>query len=183
MAEGPALRLVRRGRCHVFGDDVPIDDGIIPRRFPAERITDPAKLTPHIFESIDPEFVRRVQPGDIVFAGRNFACGKPRVQGFIAMAALDLAVICTSMPYNMMRRAVAHAIPVLVGGPPAEGSVSTGDEVEIDFATGLLRNLTRGSEVFLPAMPSILLEIVANGGAQAALRTWLAAHPEQAVEP
>src|SRR5262245_33111178 len=100
------LRLVRRGRCHVFGDDVPIDDGIIPRRFPAERVTDPAKLTPHIFETLDAEFARRVQPGDIVFVGKNFACGKPRVQGFIAMAALDLAVICTSMPYNMMRRAV-----------------------------------------------------------------------------
>jgi 3-isopropylmalate/(R)-2-methylmalate dehydratase small subunit len=165
-----------------LGDDVPIDDGIIPRRFPAERVTDPAKLTPHIFETIDPALAGCVRPGDIVFAGRNFACGKPRVQGFIAMAALDLAVICTSMPYNMMRRAVAQAIPVLVGGPPPDSIVASGDEVEIDFATGWVRNLTRGTEVHVPAMPPILMEIVANGGAQAALRAWLASHPEQAVE-
>ena len=69
--------LIRRGRCHVLGDDVTLDDGIIPARFAAQRVTDPALLTPHLFETVDPGFASRVQRGDIVLAGRAFASGKP----------------------------------------------------------------------------------------------------------
>jgi 3-isopropylmalate/(R)-2-methylmalate dehydratase small subunit len=160
---------------------VPVDDGIIPHRFAAERVTDPRELARHLFESIDPGFAQRVRRGDIVLAGRNFACGKPRLQGFIAMAALDLAVVCTSMPYRMMRRAVARGIPVAVGGPEPRAIAVTGDEIEIDFAAGLIRNLTRDTRTRIPAMPTILRDIVAAGGMQAVLSDWLARHPEQAA--
>ena len=172
--------LIRRGRCHVLGDDVTLDDGIIPARFAAQRVTDPALLTPHLFETVDPGFASRVQRGDIVLAGRAFASGKPRMQGFIAMAALDLAVVCVSMPYKMLRRAVARAIPVVVGAPAA--LAATGDEVEIDFRAGTLWNFSKGASADLPPMAPILADIVAGGGAEASLREWLARHPEQARE-
>jgi 3-isopropylmalate/(R)-2-methylmalate dehydratase small subunit len=174
--------LVRRGTCHLVGDDVSLDDGIIPRRFAAQRVTDPRELVPHLFESIDPDLGRRVKPGDIVLAGRNFACGKPRLQGFIAMAALNLGVICTSMPYKMLRRAVARAIPVIVGGPEPHTIAAAGDEIEIDFSTGVVWNLTRDLRTSVPAMPPIMRDIVARGGMQATLRNWLACHPEQALQ-
>jgi 3-isopropylmalate/(R)-2-methylmalate dehydratase small subunit len=174
--------LVRRGTCHLIGDDVSLDDGIIPRRFAAQRVTDPGELVPHLFESIDPDFSRRVKAGDIVLAGRNFACGKPRLQGFIALAALNISIICTSMPYKMLRRAVARAIPVIVGGPEPSDIATTGDEIEINFSTGAVRNLTRDLRTAVPAMPPILRDIVTGGGMQATLRNWLACHPEQALQ-
>jgi 3-isopropylmalate/(R)-2-methylmalate dehydratase small subunit len=164
----------------VLDDDISLDDGIIPSRFATQRITDPGELAPHLFESIDPQLAQRLKPGDIVLAGRNFACGKPRLQGFIALAALDLAIVCTSMPYRMHRRMVARAIPVIVGTQP-HAIAGNGDEIEIDFATGSVWNRTRDRRTAVPAMPSILLDIVASGGMQAMLRRWLAEHPEQAT--
>jgi 3-isopropylmalate/(R)-2-methylmalate dehydratase small subunit len=172
--------LKRRGTCHVFGDDVSLDDGIIPARFAAQRVTEPRELVPHLFATLDPQFATRVRPGDIVLAGRNFACGKPRLQGFIALGALDLAIICTSMPFKMLRRSVARAIPVVVGAPEPHEIAATGDELEIDFETGALWNVTRDSRSTVPAMPGVLRDIVASGGMQALLRDWLARHPEQA---
>jgi 3-isopropylmalate/(R)-2-methylmalate dehydratase small subunit len=176
-------RLVRRGTCHVIGDNVPLDDGVIPRRFAAGRVTDAQLLVPHLFEGLDPGFAARVKPGDILLAGSNFACGKPRLQGFIAMEALDLAIVCLSMPYKMIRRAVARAIPVIVGATDSHAIANTGDDVEIDFATGTFWNRSRDSRVALPPMPTILCDIVAGGGMQAALKEWLEQHPEQALPP
>lgn len=167
----------------MFGSDVSLDDAIIPARFAAQRVTDPAALAPHLFENIDPEFASRAQPGDIVLGGANFACGKPRLQGFIAMRSLDLSVVCTSMPFKMLRRAVARAIPVIVGAPAPEDLASTGDEIEIDYAEGMLTNNTRNLRVAIPAMPPILQGIVSRGGAEAILRDWLLEHPEQGAEP
>ena len=182
MNEQTVQSLIRRGTCHVLGDNVSLDDGIIPARFATQRVTDPAELVPHLFESIDPQLARRIKPGDIVFAGRNFACGKPRLQGFIAMGVLDLSVICMSMPYKMLRRSVARAIPVIVGGPEPREIATTGDELEIDFSTGAVRNLSSDTRAVIPAMSPILRDIVLSGGLQAMLRQWLAQHPEQAVE-
>ena len=167
---------------HVIGNDVTLDDGIIPRRFAVERVTDACVLVPHLFESINPDLAQRIKPGDIVLAGRNFACGKPRLQGFIAMAALDLAVVCTSMPYRMLRRAIARAIPVIVGASEPQSIAASGDEIEIDYASGAIWNLTRNVHTAAPAMPPILRDIVASGGMQAALTQWLERHPEQAVQ-
>lgn len=164
----------------MLGDDILLDDGIIPARFATQRITDADALVPHLFETVDPAFAQRVQPGDIVLAGRNFACGKPRLQGFIAMGALDLSVICVSMPFKMLRRAVARSIPIVTGAPEAASIASTGDELEIDFSIGIVRNLSRGTETTIPAMPPILRDMVASGGMQALLKDWLAHHPGQA---
>ncbi len=178
MAEG----LIRRGFAHVLGDEVSLDDGIIPARFAAQRVTDPALLTPHLFETVDAGFATRVRAGDIVFAGRQFACGKPRLQGFLAMGALELSVVCASMPYKMLRRAVARAIPVMTGAA-GDLAVATGDEVEVDFSAGTIWNITRNIHSAAPPMPAVLAQIVAGGGMQAALLAWLAEHPEQAVAP
>jgi 3-isopropylmalate/(R)-2-methylmalate dehydratase small subunit len=174
--------LIRRGTCHVVGDNVSLDDGIIPARFATQRVTDPSELLPHLFETIDADFAKRVKTGDIVLAGRNFASGKPRLQGFIAMGALDLAVVCMSMPYKMLRRSVARAIPVIVDAPEPSNIAATGDEIEIDFATGAVWNLTRDMLTIIPAMPPILRNIVAGGGMQAMLKDWLVRHPEQALQ-
>ncbi len=175
--------LVRRGLAHVLGDDVTLDDGIIPARFAVQRVLDPALLTPHLFETVDAGFAGRARRGDIVFAGRRFASGKPRLQGFIAMGAMELSVVCGSMPYKMLRRAVARATPVMVGAPKLDRLVMTGDEVEVDFSDGTIWNITTNRRFAASPMPEALGAIVSGGGMQAMLRDWLAAHPEQAIAP
>jgi 3-isopropylmalate/(R)-2-methylmalate dehydratase small subunit len=97
------------------------------------------------------------------------------------MQAQGLSIICASMPGKMIRRAVARSIPVMIAGTQSQGLAATGDEVEVDFATGEFRNLRSGLHVGLPRMPAMLCEIVAGGGAEAALRAWLERHPEQAL--
>lgn len=179
MSEPESRSLVRRGACHVLGDDISLDDGIIPARFATQRVTDPEVLVPHLFESIDSKLAARIRPGDIVLAGRNFACGKPRLQGLIALAALDLAVVCTSMPYRMLRRMVARAIPVIAAGADPRGIATSGEQIEIDFATGTVHNLSRDTRSAVSAMPPLLQQIVAGGGMHAMLVRWLANHPGQ----
>jgi 3-isopropylmalate/(R)-2-methylmalate dehydratase small subunit len=175
--------LFKRGRCHVLGDGIPLDEGFIPFELAIQRVTDPAKLIPHLFERVAPGFSSRAKPGDIVIAGNEFACGKPHVQGFIALRALDMGVVCVSMPFKNLRRAVAKGLPVVTGAPSPAEIASDGDDVEIDFATGQGFNHTRGTRLALPAMPPILLEIVQKGGMEALLKSWLVEHPEQAAGP
>jgi 3-isopropylmalate/(R)-2-methylmalate dehydratase small subunit len=171
--------LIRRGRAHVFGDNVPLDEGVMAFKYAIQRITDPAELIPHLFEPLDPTFAGRVAEGDIVVAGSEFGCGKPHIQGFIAMAALGMGVICGSMPYKALRGAVSRGLPVLTGSSNAADWVQSGDEIEVDFASGEIRNLSRKLEHRLPAMPEVLQGIIAQGGAQGQLAAWLDEHSAQ----
>ena len=171
------ISLVRRGTCHVFGDDIPLDEGIMPFRLAIGRVNDPALLIPHLFTNIDPHFAARVKRGDIVIAGRNFACGKPHVQGFVAMAALGLGVLCESMPYASLRGAVSKGLPVLSTGPAVRDFAAHGDEVEIDFSSGTANNLTRGTLTQFAGLAPVLQEIISNGGTIGMLAAWLEANP------
>jgi 3-isopropylmalate/(R)-2-methylmalate dehydratase small subunit len=175
--------LKKRGRCHVFGDAIPLDEGVMAFKYAIGRVTDPKELIPHLFEHIDPGFVGRVKPGDFVIAGNDFGCGKPHIQGFIAMAGLDMGVLCGSMPYKALRGAVSKGLPVLTGCEGAADFAAAGDEIEVDFATGEAVNHTTGKKAKFPAMPEVLREIISNGGASGQLAAWLAKHPEQAAPP
>ena len=114
----------KRGVCHVFGDGVPHDEGVMAFKYAIERVTDPKLLIPHLFEQVDPSFAKRVKPGDIVVAGKDFCQGKPHTQGYIAMTALGMAVLCESMPHKSLRRAVAIGLPVLTGCDWADPSLT-----------------------------------------------------------
>jgi 3-isopropylmalate/(R)-2-methylmalate dehydratase small subunit len=174
--------LVIRGRCHVFGDNVPLDEGVMAFKYAIGRVTDPKELIPHLFEGIDPTFAARVKPGDIVIAGNDFGCGKPHIQGFIAMAALGMGVLCGSMPYKALRGAVSKGLPVLTGCTNGQFAAD-GDEVEIDFASGAARNITQGTQAQFPAMAPVLRDIVSRGGAAGTLQAWLDEHPAQRAVP
>lgn len=169
--------LIRRGICHVFGDDIPLDEGVMAFKYAIGRITDPKVLIPHLFETIDPSFAARVRPGDIVVAGNNFGCGKTHMQGFIAMAALGMGVLCGSMPYKAHRGAISRGLPVLTGCEDARAFAIAGDDVEIDFASGRAINHTRATQSQFPPLPPILGDLVAQGGLRGALTAYLEANP------
>jgi len=179
-AAASETRLVRRGRCHVFGDAIPMDEGVMAFEYVIKRITDPQVLIPELFKHIDPAFAARVQPGDIIIAGRDFGCGKPHGTGFIAMKALGMSILCESMPTRSHRNAVSRGLPILVDCAGLRDLVKTGDEIEVDFVSGEFRSLTTGATADLPGMPVVLLDIVRAGGTTGFLKNWLAAHPELA---
>jgi 3-isopropylmalate/(R)-2-methylmalate dehydratase small subunit len=116
-------------------------------------------------------------------AGGNFGCGKPHIQGFIAMAALEMGVLCQSMPHKSLRRAMAAGLPVLTGCTDCMQFAGSGDELDIDFDSSAARNLSTGAATRFPPLPPILRDILAHGGSTGSLRAWLMAHPELAAGP
>ena len=162
---------VLQGRCYRLGHNVPHAGGVIPDRLITAREMDPQKLIPHLFEETDPGFHQRVRAGDIIVTGRKFGMG-PKMNGYIAMQALGLGLVCESMPYLAYRAAIGCGLRVLTDCEGVTGLCETGDELEVDFASGRFVNRTRGLERRFPPMPPELQEIVALGGNVGWLAQW-----------
>ncbi|WP_296558874.1 hypothetical protein [Pigmentiphaga sp.] len=170
-----------RARCHVLGDDVPHDGGVMRFDFITGRVTDPALLIPELFNEIDPGLKTRIRPGDFIVAGKNFFCGKAHNNGMIAMKALGLRVLCESMPFRSFRAAIGVALPCLIQCKGIREFVQDGDELEVDFESGEVIDLTRGETRRYPAVARDIKTIVEEGGMQGLLAKWLADHPELAT--
>ena len=115
----------------------------------------------------------RCQPGDIIVTGRNFGMG-PKMNGYIAMQALGLGLVCESMPFLGYRAAVGVGLRVLTDCVNVLEMCETGDELEVDFASGMFVNHTRNIRREYPPMPEGLQEVVALGGNTGWLREWWA---------
>jgi 3-isopropylmalate/(R)-2-methylmalate dehydratase small subunit len=172
-----------RGRCHKFGDDIFTDTKLLPYKYGALYPFDAEKLVPHLFEEVTPDFHKRTQPGDFIVAGKRFAYGKSHPQGFIAMAALKLNLLCESMPYKSYRGAIGRGIVTHRRCEGIAAIVNDGDEIEMDFATGELRNLSSGASAQYAPVQPMLLEMMLEGGTSAMLARWRDAHPESMHSP
>jgi len=168
MADFPWLL---KGRCYRLGHEVPHAGGVIPDRLITSREFDPQKLIPHLFEETDPGFHTRAKPGDIIVAGRKFGMG-PKMNGYIAIQAMGLGLVCESMPYLAYRAAVGCGVRVLTDCGNATDLCATGDALEVDFESGRFVNRTRGAATQFAPMPPALREIVALGGNIGWLRDW-----------
>ena len=160
-----------RGRCYRLGDDVPHPGVVIPQWIIAGRFLDPEIVVPHLFEQIDPGFHERARPGDIIVAGRNFGMG-PKMNGYVAMQALGLGLICESMPFLAFRAAVGCGVRVLTDCADATCKVEMGDDIEVDFASGAFTNHTQGTAAQFPGVPEALRELIACGGNKGWLEQW-----------
>ena len=161
--------MILKGRAHRFGDDINTDY-IISSKYKAQtlRIEDAAK---HLMEDIDPGFADRIAPGDIIVAGRNFGMG-PKMNGYIAMQAMGLGLVCESMPFLAYRACIGVGLRTLADCPAVTGLCDTGDELEVDFSTGLFINRTRGITREYPPLPETLRELVRLGGNAGWLKNW-----------
>lgn len=164
---------VLRGRAYKLGHDVPHMGGVVPMRVVSEMRFDPKDIVPHLFAETDPGFAERARPGDIIVTGRNFGMG-PKMQGYIAMQALGLGLVCESMPFLAYREAIGIGLRVLTDCAGATGACETGDDVEVDFASGRFVNHTRGNSHQFPPVPEALRETVEVGGTTAWLARWWA---------
>ena len=171
-----------KGRCYRLGHDVPHPGGVIPSWLITAREMDPEKLVPHLFAETDPGFHERARPGDIIVTGRNFGMG-PKVNGYIAMQALGLGLVCESMPFLAYRAAIGSGVRVLTDCLNVTELCATGDELEVDFQTGQFINRTRDIRKEYPPLPDALQETVALGGNAGWLRRWRQQQELQASHP
>ena len=149
------------GKAHRYGDHVDTD-AIIPARY--LNTTDPDELASHCMEDIDVDFVRKVQSGDMIVAGRNFGCGSSREHAPLAIKAAGVScVIAASYARIFYRNALNIGLP-MVEQPEAVAAIADGDELEVDFAGGVIRDLTSGAQWRFSALSGPAAELIEAGG-------------------
>ena len=150
-----------QGTAHKFGDHVDTDV-IIPARYLST--VDPLELASHCMEDIDSEFIKRVKPGDVMVAGRNFGCGSSREHAPIAIKAAGIScVIAESFARIFYRNALNIGLPIIESEPAARG-IAAGDEVEVDLQAGVVRNMTQGTEFTFAPLVGMAATLVEAGG-------------------
>lgn len=150
-----------RGSVHRFENNVDTDV-IIPGKYLS--IIDEAELGKHAMEGIDPGFVARVRPGDIIVAGSNFGCGSSRENAPMAIKACGVgAVVAKSFARIFYRNALNVGLPIFEA-PQAVDAAAAGEELEIDAAAGTIRNLTRGTTFTAEPFPPFMQSLIDAGG-------------------
>ena len=150
-----------KGKVHKFGDHVDTDQ-IIPARYLVS--SDEKFLAEHCMEVTDPDFVKRVQPGDIMVAGINFGCGSSREHAPISIRASGIScIIAWSFARIFFRNSINRGLPILEC-PEAVDATDAGDEVEADLSTGTIRNLTKGQQFKAKPYEPFMMELLQAGG-------------------
>lgn len=149
------------GTVFKYGDNVDTDV-IIPARY--LNSSDPKELAVHCMEDIDREFVHKVQPGDIIVADKNFGCGSSREHAPIAIKASGVScVIAESFARIFYRNAINIGLPI-IECPEASRGIQAGDQVEIDFDSGIIYDRTRGTQFKGQAFPEFMQKIIRAEG-------------------
>ncbi|MDP2730745.1 MAG: 3-isopropylmalate dehydratase small subunit [Dehalococcoidales bacterium] len=165
-----------KGKVHKYGADVNTDV-IIPARY--LYLSDPDQLAGHCMEDIDPEFLKRVQPGDIMVATTNFGCGSSREHAPLAIKASGIScVIARSFARIFFRNAINIGLPLLES-PEAVDNIAAGDEVEVDLSAGTIKNPSNGRTFTAKPYPPFMSELIAAGGLIEHTRKRLAAGSNQ----
>ncbi len=160
-----------RGRAHCYGDNVDTD-GIIPARY--LNTSEAAELAAHCLEDLDPEFVKKVRPGDMIVAGENFGCGSSREHAPVAIKGAGVScVIAKSFARIFFRNSINVGLPALVC-PEAAGAIQDGDELAVALESGRIENVTQGGSYQAEPFPEFLQQIIAAGGLVAYTRRRIA---------
>jgi 3-isopropylmalate/(R)-2-methylmalate dehydratase small subunit len=164
--------MVFEGAVHKFGRDIDTDV-IIPARY--LNTSDPDELAAHCMEDIDEEFVKRVQPGDIIVAHENFGCGSSREHAPVAIKASGVSVVvAASFARIFYRNAINTGLPIVVC-PAAVQDARTGDRLRVDLSAGTVENLTQGGTYQAEAFPPFMQELIDRGGLLPYVKSRLAA--------
>ena len=152
--------LVLEGNCWKFGHNIPTDL-ITPTHVVFRGL---AEMAQHVLESANPEFPRKVQPGDILVAGRNFGCSSGRAIAPKAIRATGVgAVLAEFFARTFYRNGYEVGLPLLEA-PGVHELVETGDRLRVDIGQGIVENLTSGKSLRAAPPPNFLLEMLQAGG-------------------
>ena len=150
-----------KGHVFKYGDNVDTDV-IIPARY--LNSSDPKELAQHCMEDIDTEFVKQVQQGDIIVADKNFGCGSSREHAPLAIKASGVScVIAETFARIFYRNAINIGLPI-IECPEASKGIAAGDEVEVDFDSGMIYNHTKGTKFEGQAFPPFMQKIIEAEG-------------------
>ena len=150
-----------RGQVWKYGDNIDTD-AIIPARH--LNVWSDEELATHCMEDWDPTFVEKVKMGDIMVGGRNFGCGSSREHAPVAIRASGIAcVVAETFARIFYRNAINIGLPILEC-PDAVAGTEAGQTLEIDLASGLIRNVDTGAQFQATPYPPFMLEIIDAGG-------------------
>lgn len=156
-----------QGKAFRYGDDVDTDV-IIPARY--LNTSDAKELATHCMEDIDKDFVKQVQPGDVIAAGWNFGCGSSREHAPLVIKTCGVGcVIAKSFARIFYRNAINIGLAILECPEAADG-IAAGDQVKADFDTGVITNVTTGKTYQAEPFPPFIQNIIQKGGLMASLR-------------
>jgi len=152
--------MIIKGKVHKFGNDINTDD-IIAAKYLVS--TDAKELGSHCMETIQPDFAKTVQGGDIIIAGKNFGCGSSREHAPLAIKGCGIkAVIAKSFAGIFFRNAINIGLPFLESEDVDK--ICDGDSLEIDLSSGIIKNLSQNQVYKTSPFPEFLQEIVRVGG-------------------
>lgn len=149
------------GRVFKYGDNVDTDV-IIPARY--LNTSDSKELAAHCMEDIDLDFAKEVQEGDIIVANKNFGCGSSREHAPIAIKESGIScVIASTFARIFYRNAINIGLPILECDQAVK-SIEAGDKLEVNFDTGVIKNLTKNEEYQGEAFPEFMQKIINSNG-------------------
>ena len=150
-----------KGTVFKYGDNVDTDV-IIPARY--LNSSDPSELAAHCMEDIDKDFISKVQNGDIMVATKNFGCGSSREHAPIAIKAAGIScVIAETFARIFYRNAINIGLPIIECAEAAK-AIEAGDVVEVNFDTGVIMDITKGTSYKGQAFPAFMQKIIAAEG-------------------
>ena len=151
--------MIFAGKAHKYGDDIDTDV-IIPARY--LNTFDPNELIKHCLEDLDVDFRAKMEPGDILVAGKNFGCGSSREHAPIVLKAIGLScVIAESFARIFYRNAINIGFPIIECDTK---KISDGDILRVDLAAGKIMNLSRNEEYQVAPFPPFMQELIDEGG-------------------
>ena len=150
-----------RGKAHTFGDHLDTDQ-IVHAQYLVT--TDPEELAMHCMGTADPDFAKKVKPGDVMVAGVNFGCGSSREHAQISIKGAGVScVIAKSFARIFFRNAINLGLPVLEC-PEAVDGITAGDEIDVDLSAGTIRNLTTEQVFKVKPFEPFMMELLEAGG-------------------
>lgn len=150
-----------KGFVHKYGDNVDTDV-IIPARY--LNTANHKELAAHCMEDIDAEFVNNVKDGDIMVGGANFGCGSSREHAPIAIKESGISCVIASTFARIFYRNAINIGLAILECPEASEKIAAGDEVSVDFDTGVITNITKNEEYKAQPFPEFIKEIIASNG-------------------
>ncbi len=150
-----------KGFVHKYGDNVDTDV-IIPARY--LNTANHKELAAHCMEDIDAEFVNKVNDGDIMVGGANFGCGSSREHAPIAIKESGISCVIASTFARIFYRNAINIGLAILECPEASEKIAAGDEVAVDFDTGVITNITKNEEYKAQPFPEFIKEIIASNG-------------------
>jgi 3-isopropylmalate/(R)-2-methylmalate dehydratase small subunit len=147
---------------HVYKRDHINTDEIIPARY--LNTDSEAELAEHCLEDLDVDFVRKGQPGDVVVAGEDFGCGSSREHAVWAIRGAKVQTVIAKSFARIFYRNAINCGFYLIESAEAVDKIRDGDEVEIDYDAGVIKDKTNGQEISFQPLPDFALEIIKDGG-------------------